>query len=107
MAEYGFDLVAEWETVTYRRLWVLLQGLPVDAALWREENTWTTQDELAAALIELTDIASRRVVRALGGDVKGEPIRIGRPERDVEPQRVERIITTDTAEIAAWFAAHN
>lgn len=103
LSEYGFDLVAEWETVTLRRLWVLVQGLPREAVLWREENAWTSQDELLAALVELTDIASRRVVLALGGKFPpgDKPIHIERPSREVE-----RRVTDDPAAIAAWFAAH-
>jgi hypothetical protein len=104
LASYDFDLVGEWETVTARRLWVLIQGLPNDSALWREENRWTQQDELLAELLEMTDIASRRTVMALGGEVKGKPIQIERPseEKSVKPK-----ITSDSREIAAWFAQHS
>jgi hypothetical protein len=107
LSEYGFDLVEEWETVSARRLWVLIEGLPADCAVWRDE-VWTREQEFLAGLIEMADIASWRTVAALGGEMKGEPIYIERPyeEAAVQAERPKKI-TTDTREIARFFAQHN
>jgi hypothetical protein len=108
LAEYGFDLVENWETVGCRRLWVLVQGLPIEAAVWREENAWTQQDEFAASQLEMTHALWRLVNSGLGGrDI--QPLRIDRPGigRDEPDVHSGRISTTDTRVIAQWFATHS
>jgi len=54
---YGIDLTAEWGTLGVRRLWALVNGLPQDAPLWRDERieaeSWTRQDELLAQQNEI------------------------------------------------------
>lgn len=47
-----------------RRLWALVRGLPVDAALWRDGRRWTQADELAAIAIERGDIWGHRLAVA-------------------------------------------
>jgi hypothetical protein len=96
---YGLDLRREIETMGVRRLFALVQGLPLDAATWREERTWTQRDELAALQVELTDVWGRLIFSALGGKPKGKPLRIARPAQQAE----EKQITSDPGEIARWF----
>jgi len=62
---------------------------------------------LLATLIEVTDAWGRQIVAALvavhGGKVRlPEPVRVQHPERP-EAEPPEREITTDAAEIAAFF----
>jgi len=91
-----------------RRLLALIRGLPPEAAAFREDQpTWTQRDELLATLIEVTDAWGRQVVATLvalhGGKVRlPEPVRIQHPER-AEAEEPEKHITTDAAEIAAFF----
>lgn len=65
-----------------------MNGLPREAAAWRgdAEVTWTTQDELSAALLELTDRWGRQIVVALGikKDRLGPPLRVPRPGSEPE-----------------------
>lgn len=108
-SEYGLDLIAEWQTLSARRLWVLIKGLPTDAAVWREENIWTLENELAASHLETTHALFRVVLSGLGGE-QIPPLQIERPNigyDEPKEQRRERVVTTDSREIAAWFAAHH
>jgi hypothetical protein len=79
-----------------------VQGLPRDAATWREEMSWTYQDELTAALIEVVDLWGR-----IGAQIQGarssqlpKPIRIPRPGQQ---EQAKRKITTDPAEIRRFL----
>lgn len=83
---------------------MLINGLPPDAAVWREETAWTFRDELAATQIEITDIWFRNLFVALGGKPKGKPIRIERPKQG-EPEKQSKR-TNDPAVIAGFFAKH-
>lgn len=91
-----------------RRLWALVRGLPDDAVVWREEHEqaqqWTTQDELGALLIEVTDMWGRAIAQPhyKRGSLP-RPIRIPRPG-DGPPQRKQ--IESDPKKIAAFFAEH-
>jgi hypothetical protein len=93
---------------TPRRLLALIRGLPPDAATFRDEQpSWTQRDELLATLVEVTDAWGRQVVATLvalhGGKVRlPEPVRVRHPER-AEAEPPEKHITTDAAEIAAFF----
>jgi hypothetical protein len=105
---YGLDLRDEYETAGVRRLWALIKGLPRDSATWAGEHRWTQELEFLAELIEITDIASHRMVAAMGGTLKGDPIQIERPFEDIQQEvRKEITVTTDTQEIARWFALHS
>jgi hypothetical protein len=48
------------------------------------------------------------MVAAMGGTLKGDPIQIERPFEDIQQEvRKEITVTTDTQEIARWFALHS
>ena len=65
-----------------RRLLALITGLPMDAAVWREERPqWTTDHELLATAAEVNDAGFRAVFQALGGKPKGKPLQIEHPHR--------------------------
>lgn len=100
---YGFDLIAEWPTLSLRKLGVLVEHLPPDSPVFIGPERWSRQDQLIAALIEIGDARLHGVLKALGWKVKGEPVKLERPEE----QQKEREITTDTKQIAAWFARHS
>lgn len=87
MAEYGFDLVREIDTVTCRRLWVMIQGLPADAAVWRKENAWSPRDEIQALGVERLEYWGRRLYEAAGGKVRGEELHIPRPGEVTVPRK--------------------
>jgi len=82
--------------------------LPPDAAAFREDQPgWTQQDELLATLIEVSDAWGRQIVATLvalhGGKVRfPDPMRVRHPDRP-DPEPPQRQITTDAAEIAAFF----
>ena len=87
MAEYGFDLQEQWRWVTCRRLWVMIQGLPANAAVWRKENAWSPRDELQALSVERLEYWGRRLYEAAGGKVRGEELRIPRPGEVTVPRK--------------------
>jgi hypothetical protein len=107
---YGFDLVAEWGNIGVRRLWVLVEGLPAEAPVWRAES-WTRADELAALTVEAIDAGNRAVIAALGHKVRGESIRIPRPseQRAIEsaqpPEGTNRVGLDEAGlrQLAAFF----
>ncbi len=107
MAEYGFDLVAEYDTVGARRLWILIQGLPPDAALYRED-AWSREEEMLASLLELTDAWGHAMVVVHGGKMKGhsKPLHVRRPWES-EEQTKTVIKLSDTAQLAALFGKMN
>lgn len=102
MHHYGFDLPREAESAGVRRLFVMLQGLPPEAATWREEMGWTQADEFAASLLELTDAWGRATVMALGKKPRGKPLQIPRPNKTPRGKEV-REVTTDAAAIGRFF----
>ncbi len=96
---YHLDLRVQIAQETPRRLLVLIQGLPADAATWRPDTGgWTTQDELAAGTMELMD-SWFRILALVGGAKKQQlpkQVEIERPERGGEkPQPKRRIETPD------------
>jgi hypothetical protein len=102
LSEYGFDLIAEWETVSARRLWVLIKGLPADSALWAGEEGWTRRDEMVAVLLERTDAWGRLIYMALGQDGAIDPGKFGLQVRrpDLKEEEKER---DPVAEIKGFF----
>jgi hypothetical protein len=88
--------------VGVRRLLALVNGLPPEAALWREEMAWTAQDELAARSIEVIDGWGRAHAQLMGARRRelADPIHVPRPgERPAAAREIE----TDPRRIAAWF----
>jgi len=60
----------------------MIRWLPPEAALWRSAGTsWTTDNELQAATIEILDSFLRVYVQAHSkpGGTKSKPLRIPRP----------------------------
>jgi hypothetical protein len=86
-----------------RRLWALVQGLPPDAACWREDM-FTRQEEFAAAQIEVTDQWLSNLAQLLGAKRQSlpKPIRVPRPgdgrvqraEIETDPMKIERFFNT-------------
>lgn len=65
-----------------RRILALVHGLPMEAAVWREERPqWTTEHELLATAAEVSDAGFRAVFQALGGKPKGKPLQIEHQHR--------------------------
>lgn len=115
MRFYGLDLADQLATAGCRRLWVLVQGLPSNAAVWREDR-WTHQDEMLATLVELTDAWGLAVFTAVGGKLRGKhtPVRVQRPgavQQDTQqssaPAAANKTVTTDPLEIARFFKTHH
>jgi hypothetical protein len=73
-------------TTTVRRLWALVNGLPADAATWRNGVLWTDRDYMLALLTELVDRWGNVNARVHGVKQMDLPdlIEITRPERDTE-----------------------
>jgi hypothetical protein len=113
LAEYGFDIVEEWDRVSLRRLWVLIKGLPPSATVWTGEAQWTRQDELLASLVERVDAWGRLNFIVAGGKPDIDPDRYGqqikRPDEawGEAAEKKKREITTDTRVIAQWFAENS
>jgi hypothetical protein len=105
LAEYGIDLVAEYDTMSARRLWVLVQGLPENAAVWREDS-WTRQDEMLASLLELTDAWGHAMIAVHGGKMKGnpKPLHVKRPW-EPEPQTRKVFKLSEQKEMMQFFTA--
>lgn len=102
---YGLDLRDEFDEAGCRRLWVLVNGLPPDAATWRVDGQqWTTLHELLALNAEVTDrwgLANAQLKSTK--KLNAKPLRVPRPsDPRAEPERKDRVVT-DVAEIAAWF----
>lgn len=99
---YDRDLTLVVRDDGLRRLMVLIEGLPRDACVWREEMSWTNRDEMQALGLELLDLWGRAIFEGLGGKVRGESFRIPRP--DIEgTAKPKKEITTDPAEIDRFF----
>lgn len=88
----------------------MIEGLPAEAATWRQDRPgWTQSDELAAGHIELLDIWGRLLALALLNPKKfprqlHKPLRIQHPDRPGStPPPQARLITTDPREISAFF----
>lgn len=78
------DLRDEFAEMPCRRLWALVNGLPLDAATWRRESAWTVDHELMATMIETIDMWGR--INAIVGGAKWrklpDQIRVPRPWDD-------------------------
>jgi hypothetical protein len=111
LRDYQIDLPAALVSgeMSVRRFRVLLSGLSSDAAVWREENDWPMEHELAAATLERLD--ERLWHLALLSNPKQpsklpKPIRVPRPasvQREQQQER-RRKVETDPRVIAAQFA---
>lgn len=89
-----------------RRLWALVQGLPRDAAVWREDiGGWSMQDELAAAQVEVTDQWGRILAQAWGVKRQAlpEPVRLDHPDRRRAAAAPKGKVIRSIDELAAWF----
>lgn len=113
MRFYRLDLRVEYGGATVRRLLALIRGLPADSATWAGDS-WSTQDEMLAAAVELIDGWGRLHWMALGQDgrkitdAREYGLRVNRPEGVETPDEPsEKITTTDTRVIAQWFAEHH
>jgi hypothetical protein len=103
---YQINLTDEFERIELRRLMALVNGLPRDAATWREEREeaerWTQTDELLAVMIEVTDMWSHLIFKAAGGKLRKphKPIQVRRPwERERN-----RISLSDQDAIKRFFS---
>jgi hypothetical protein len=107
LSEYGFDLQAEFEQLSIRRLWVLVRGLPESAALFREQ-VWSRQDEMLASLLELTDAAIRSNVAVNGGQYRGrppKPLHVRRPWESEEEARGVVKLRMGSPEFKQWITS--
>jgi hypothetical protein len=90
-------------------LWVLVHGLPEDAATWRQDKSkWTNQDEWSAQILEGINgwgAVHSAQLAALGGQKvePPEPHRIEHPDRPALPEPAKPEITKDPGEIARFF----
>jgi hypothetical protein len=101
------DLRVEVGVSGCRRLWALVRGLPVDAAVWRDGKHWTQADELQAIAIERSDIWGHRLTvasRAFKGRVPEMP-RIEHPDRRVASPERSKPRMSSRAEIHAFARA--
>lgn len=86
-----------------RRLWVLVKGLPAEAALHDEDRPrWSIQDELLARAVEQTSAWGRMTVLALGAKSSQVPPvhEVEHPDREVPRPK----LTTDPTAIRNFFA---
>lgn len=88
----------------------LFNGLPLEAAVWREEHSaWTQQDELLATCVEMIDAWGRQLVSVLlavnGAKAPdfGEPLRIRHPDREEPDPPPPPDVTNDPQRIAAFL----
>lgn len=83
-----------------------MDGLPREAACWREEvGSWELTHELVAQLVERTDVWWRMWLTANGAK-KGKlppPPDIQHPDRRSRPVPMEREITRDPVKIRRFF----
>lgn len=61
---YTMDLRHEIVVTGCRRLWALIKGLPVDAAVRRDGKLWTQEMELQATAMEHADVWGHRLALA-------------------------------------------
>lgn len=101
---YGLDLPGLlWgpEPVTYRRLAVLVRGIPAESALGVSAGGyrpgWGATEELLALLAELVDLGNRTFYRVHSkrGAQQPKPLKIPRPTEDEEPRKKRRPATSD------------
>jgi hypothetical protein len=66
-----------------RRLWALVNGLPADAATWRNGVLWTDSDYMLALVAELVDGwgAANARVHGVKQNSLPKPLEITRPQR--------------------------
>lgn len=85
------------DRIGVRRLWTYVNGLPIEAATFREElreeGRWTTAHELAALAIERSDRWLRAVAQPHYKNRLADPIEIPRPGE--EPKQRANVVTLD------------
>jgi hypothetical protein len=87
--DWGRESGSEW---TVRRLWAYVNGLPADAAVWRDHpNSWTQDREAMATLIE---------------HLSQGQIRVPRPGGQVEAGRQRPANVVSMADFAQKFGSH-
>src|SRR5919199_1600183 len=96
------DLRREFATAGCRRLLALTQGLPPDAAWRREGKQWTSDMELAAALIEQMDRWGQAFVALMCGKKAQVPAPLkldheGRPKPKEPPKPVRHLSVVEFA----------
>lgn len=99
------ELGREAERIGVRRLWVLVHGLPPEAATWRQDGDgWSQTDHFLAALIEYVDMWGRINAQPhYRRNSLPKPVQIDRPGRTDKARPKGRVIT-DPGELARWFA---
>lgn len=63
---YGIDLDAEFDSLGCRRMFVLFDGLPGDAAVWRQGDIGEQQP---TSTNRVTDLSDPRLAAFFGGPV--------------------------------------
>lgn len=114
MRFYQLDLTGAIETAGCRRLWVLVNGLPPEAATWRiDGQQWTTLHELVSVVAERIDLwgltSARIATRGKIGSTQ-HPLRVPRPGESNQSygpvgsdSKKDRVVS-NPREIAAWFS---
>lgn len=107
---YGADLPGLlWgpEPVTYRRLSVLVRGIPAESALGISTGAlrpgWGATEELLATVVELVDAGNRSFFRVHSkrGAQQPKPIKVTRPADPNEPPKRRRKATSE--DLVAMF----
>lgn len=84
---------------------MLVNGLPADAATFRDDGLWTREEHLLADLLERQDAWSRSLFEAIRGVKRIEvlaPITVDRP--GAAKQESQGRVVSDPRELAAFFA---
>lgn len=100
---YGIDLRAALygeDRIGLRRCYQLVRYLPPGSATWvavhGQQAVWSTDNELAALMVEVVHHQTRVLARLLGAKQDLEAIRIPRPDSATEPRDdVQRLSTTE------------
>jgi hypothetical protein len=95
---YGIDLRVEFSDTPLRRLWVLLDGLPNDAAVWRKEFAWSVQDEMKATQLEQADMWFRNVCALLGAKRSSLPRALNIPRPGDKPAEAKKLNVSDVSQ---------
>jgi hypothetical protein len=96
---YGLDLRTNIVDAGVRRIWALVEGLPPDAAVWREDSPFVTRDpaSLLGLLVEEVGRWSLLNIAALRGG------RIDQDNLKLMEIRKRQPVTTDRSRIARFF----
>lgn len=83
----------QYERETPRRLWVLIQGLPPEAAVW-DNDRWGWTEELLALVAELLDTGNRNnaVLHGVKESKLGKPLKVERPGKRKKGPRPRNVI---------------